>query len=225
MGRYSVIDNNILDKQGILNLLKNFIFGNSPVEIYDQNKTYNINDKAFIIDTTTGDIKVVTAIDNGVTGPYDPTKWDDMTLVDAIGTGLDDVVVISETEPDNKIVQIWLTPNEYSEHYITVPDPPPTPPDIPGENESSVVNLLFTNKAVPIVDDADTADLNYLDAGDIVFDWEGDGDVVISGLTSVDSKEVITIDEQEDILVDDDPPTNTDHAILWVDTDLSDDNI
>ena len=222
MGRFNVIDNNVIDKQGILNILKNFIFGNASVEIYDQNKTYNTADKAFIIDATTGDIKVVTARENNVTGPYNPEKWSDMTLADTIGSGLDDIVVISAIEPTNKITQLWLTPDEYSTHYITMPDEPviPDEPDEP----ISTMSLIFTNSAIPIVEDADTsAELDSLDIGDIVLDWEGEGTMVVQGLTDIESDHEMLIDEQEDISVDEDKPDKTDPHLLWVDTDITDD--
>ena len=225
MGRYTVIDNNIIDKQGILNIIKNFIFGTASVEIYDQNKTYNSGDKAFVIDALSGDIKVVTAIENGITGTYNPEKWNDMTLADTIGTGLDDVIVISESEPTARMAQIWLTPNEYSTHYINAPnssvdpDVPPIDPNVRGRV------MLFTNSAVPIVEDTTTANLTHLDIGDIVFDWEGENTLSIEGLTDIYNDETIIVDEQDDIVVDDDNPGSSHYSSVWFDTDLTDDSL
>ena len=222
MGRYSVIDNNIIDKQGILNILKNFIFGSTNVEIYDQNKTYNSGDKAFVIDASTGDIKVVTATEDGVTGPYNPNNWNDMTLADTIGNGLDDVVVISETEPTERMTQIWLTPKEYSTHYIDVPNSS-VEPDIPDNTKGSI--MLFSNDSVPMVEDTNTADLNYLDIGDIVFDWEGGSTLTVDGLTNIQTINTILVDDQEDIEVNKIIPDNNDPSHVWFDIDLSDDNL
>ena len=218
MGRFTVIDNNIIDKQGILNLLKNFIFGNASVEIYDQNKVYNSGDKSFVIDGNTGDIKVVTATENNVTGIYDPSKWNDMTLADTIGSGLDDVLVISDQEPTERITQIWLMPESYSTHYITVPEIP----DEPEENPEGIA-LLFMD-GIPIVEDTNTADLTTLDVGDMVFDIEDISTLSIDNLIDIKNADNVVIDEQDDILIHDDPPPSTDTStILWVDTDLTDD--
>lgn len=214
MGRFSVIDNNIIDKQGIVNLLKNFIFGNSSVEIYDQNKVYNSGDKAFVFDIATGDIKVVTATEDNVTGQYDVSKWNDMTLADTIGSGLDDVLVISDKEPTERITQIWLMPESYSTHYITAPEVP--------EEESEGTALLFMG-GIPFVEDTDTADLSDLDVGGMVFDVEGVGTLTVDGLTDIKNSNDLIIDEQGDVLVHDDPPKETDKPILWMDTDLTDD--
>ena len=219
MGRFTVIDSNILDKQGILNLLKNFIFGNSQIEIYDRDKVYNKGDKVYVIDSITGDIKVVTAIADGITGPYDSNKWNDMTLTDSIERGLDDVIVISPTEPTSRLVQMWLTPDSYSTHLIAAPI---VIPDI--DDEENGVNIVFINGAIPIVEDADTAELDYLEIGDIVFDWEGEGDIVIPGMTDINTDSELIVDEQEDVEVSDDAPALSHHAFIWIDTDLTDDN-
>lgn len=219
MGRFTVVDNNILDRQGILNLLKNFIFGNTTISIYDQNKVYNSGDKAFIIDASTGDIEVVTATENGVTGPYNPNKWTNMTLADTIGSGLDDVVVISPSYPTEEMTQIWLTPNEYSYHSIEVPDQPTPPEPITG----SSINLLFTN-AFPITEEAEyDGNLSSLNFGDIVIDWEDGRSLDVDGLTNIDSNVVMLLDEQDDISVSPTKPDEADPSIIWIDTDLTDD--
>lgn len=234
MGRYRVIDNNIIDRQGILNLLKNFIFGSSDVEIYDRNRKYKIGDKAFIIDTTTGDIKVVTANQNNVTGEYDPSKWVNATLSDSIG-GSDKVIVISKYRPREMITKLWLTPDEFGTHYIAMPgyqpgtepepdepggDPiiPPDPPIVDNDD-----GLIFISNEIPIVDDTNTAELGHLISGDIVLDIEGEGIMNIEGLTSLVNGFNLIIDEQEDVLVSPNEPINDDRIILWIDTDLSDD--
>ena len=218
MGRFTVIDSNIIDKQGILNLLKNFIFGNSQIEIYDQDKIYNKGDKVYVIDSATGDIKVVTAIADGITGPYNSNKWNDMTLTDSIERGLDDVIVISPSEPTSRLVQMWLTPNGYSTHLI------PAPIEIPVVDDENSVNIVFINGAIPIVEDVNNADLDYLSIGDLVFDWEGEGEIVIPGVSDIESGSELIVDEQDDVEVSDDEPGASNVAFIWIDTDLTDDS-
>ena len=231
MGRYHVIDNNILDKQGILNLLRNFIFGNSDIEIYDQKRLYKAGDKAFIIDTETGDIKVVTATQNNITGEYDPNKWSKTTLSDTVG-GADKVVVISEYRPVETVTKLWLTPDEFSTHYIAIPGykpgTEPDDPDIPVDPDDPVIDtngiiLIFENDEIPIVEDTSSAELGHLQSGEIVFDIEGEGIVSIEGLTSLDTDIRIVVDEQEDVSVNPNQPSDDEPIILWIDTDLSDD--
>lgn len=231
MGKYRVIDNNILDKQGILNLLKNFIFGDSDVEIYDQNRIYNIGDKAFIIDTITGETTVVTATVNNVTGEYNPEKWTNATLANSVG-GADKVVVISEYRPVEPVTKLWLTPDEFSTHYIAIPGykpgTEPDEPDIPVDPDPPVIDtngiiLLFTDDGIPIVEDTGNANLSHLVSGDIVFDIEGEGVVNIEGLTSLDTDIRVIVDEQEDVSVNPNKPHEDEPIILWIDTDLSDD--
>ena len=224
MGKYRVIDNNILDKQGILNLLKNFIFGSSDVEIYDRNRKYKIGDKAFIIDTITGNIKVVTAKQNNITGDYDPTKWVNATLADTVG-GADKVVVISPYRPTDKVI----TPDEFNTHYIAMPgykpgdepDEPDTPVDPPIADDGS--GLVFLGNEIPMVDDINIADLAHLVSGDIVIDIENQGMLNVNGLTSMSNGFTLIIDEQEDVSVSSTEPTDEESIILWIDTDLSDD--
>jgi len=231
MGRFSVIDNNILDRQGILNLLKNFIFGSGDISIYDQNKIYNTGDKSFIIDTDNNEIRVVTATDDYVTGPYDESKWNKTTLSDTVGAGADKVVVISEYRPREPITKLWLTPDEFSSHYITIPGyKPGTEPDIPPVDPDDPINpdtttgiiLLFDQSEIPIVEDTGSADLSNLVMGGLVFDIEDEGIMSIEGLTSIDGGEQIVIDEQKDVSVNKSNPTSNE-VILWIDTDLSDD--
>lgn len=231
MGKYRVIDNNIIDKQGILNLLKNFIFGNSDVEIYDQNRVYKAGDKAFIIDTITGNIKVVTATSNNVTGEYNPSKWTNTTLSDTVG-GADKVVVISEYRPVEAVTKLWLTPDEFSTHYIAIPGykpgTEPDEPDIPVDPDDPVVDtngiiLVFTNDEIPIVEDTGSAELGHLQSGEIVFDIEGEGVMNIDGLTSIDGNIQIIVDEQSDVSVNPNKPGDDEPIVLWIDTDLSDD--
>ena len=233
MGKFSVIDNNILDKQGILNLLKQFIFGNSDIELYDQDKVYKFGDKSYIIDTLTGDINVITATSDNVTGEYDPTKWNNITLADTVGGGTDKVVVISEYRPRDRVTKLWLTPDEFSSHYIAIPgykpgtdDPeyPPIDPDDPSVDPNTEgIILLFTTNDIPIVDDTNTADLSHIETGEIVFDIEGEGVMSVHGLTNIQGKNEFVIDEQEDIHVNANEPDTDKYAILWIDTDLSDD--
>lgn len=230
MGRFKVIDNNMLDKQGILNLLKHFIFGNHDISIYDQNKIYNAGDKSFIIDTTTGDITVVTASDDNITGPYDESKWNTITLADTVGSGADKVVVISQYRPRELITKIWLTPDEFSTHYIAMPGyKPGTEPDNPDDpnppiidpNENGII-LLFHEDEIPIVNDTGTADLAHLDIGELVFDIEGESIITVDGLTDIDTDVRIIVDEQGDVSVNNTKP-GEEKIVLWIDTDLSDD--
>ena len=217
MAGYNVVDSNILDKQGILNILRHFIFGDSEIELYDQGKVYNTGDIAYIIDSKTGSVKIITALTNDITGPFDNNKWDYSTLTDTINKGIEDTVVIQYHEPTRKHVQIWLTPDSYSSHYI--PWPESESPSIP---DDGMMNIIFIDNAVPMVDDVESANLDYLDIGDLIFDWEGEGEYV---LEDTDDDDVIYIDEQNDIEISDDKPEPTNPAILWIDTDLTDDSL
>lgn len=227
MGRFSVIDSNILDKQGILNLLRQFIFGNSDIGIYDQDRVYKRGDKTFIIDTTTGDIQVVTAIKDNVTGPFDDSVWNNITLSDTIGSGADKVIVISKYRPRDPITRLWLTPDEFSTHYIMIPGYEPDPddpdePEIPTDDTPGII-LTFDEFRIPLVDDTATADLSHLVAGDIVFDIESIGVMSVDGLTNIDEEGQIVIDEQADVGISANSANISNNSVLWIDTDLSDD--
>ena len=225
MGRFNVIDSNILDKQGILNLLRQFIFGNADISIYDQDRVYSRGDKAFIINPATGDIQVVISDKDNVTGPFDETKWKNITLSDTIGSGADKAVIISEYRPTDPVTKIWLTPDEFSTHYITIPGEKPEveepdEPITPDTTRGSI--MLFHEEAIPMVEDTDTADLGHLSIGDLVFDIEGVSNVSVEGLTYINENDEIIIDEQRDVDVGDNTPT-LEVSGIWVDTDLSDD--
>lgn len=217
MASYNVVDSNILDKQGILNILRHFIFGESDIELYDQGKVYDTGDIAYIIDSKTGSVKIITALSNGITGPFNPDKWDYSTLTDAINKGIEDTVVIQYYEPKRQHVQIWLTPDSYSSHYIPWPEE-----EVPPIPEDGRMDIVFLNNAVPMVDDADSINLDHLDIGDLVFDWEGEGDYIIE---DTDEDDILYIDEQEDIEISSDKPEPSNPAFLWIDTDLTDDNL
>lgn len=214
MNKYKVIDNNILDKQSILNVLRSFIFGNEEIQKYDENKIYNTNDKVYIIDKFTGKVQVVRAITNDITGEYNPEYWVEITLGDLFEAELDSSVIISNLEPVAPSVQMWFEPKSYSEYYLDTPEP-----EIPPVNMRRM-NLIFTDDSVPMVEDTDSIDLPEIDVGDVVFDHEGERVYDTGELPTTNEQ---AVDEQEDILISDTPPSISDPAYIWGDTDLTDD--
>lgn len=215
-GKFILIDNNTRDKYGALNLLRSFIFANEPINRYDPNKVYNKNDLAYYVDNNTSNIVIITAKADNITGPLNLRYWSSTSLTNTIMNNLDKIVHIGPKQPTDDAVKIWVTPISYRQH--TLPDPyEPEIPDI----DYTKLNIVFTDNAVPVVDDPETE----LEAGfyGLVIDRESVS-VTSNVDTSFNTAETVIIDEQEDIHTHDDAPPENDPALLWFDTDLTDDN-
>jgi len=216
MASYKIISNNIVDKQSALNLLRSFVFGNEKIEEFDPNREYNTGDKAFITDKSTGKIKIIIAVKNGIKGPYNSANWNNYTFSDNVMNNLQRVVSISATEPSDKNIQVWVAPVRYTTHKL--------PETVSPTDGADAINVVFTMNGIPIVDDTSTSDLSDLSTGDVVFDYEGESTVSSSQtVTDFNTAPQLIIDEQKDLCVSDDHDKgHTDPAILWLDTDITD---
>lgn len=202
------------DRESLLNLLKEYIFGNTAIEKYDPNKVYNTGDVVYIIDELTGKITFIQAPTDGITGPYNPDDWEVKDIDAAIDAAITDVIILSTYQPTQKINRLWIQPIEYGFH--TLPEPIPT-------YDGDKFSMLFAGE-IPIVEEIDsTLDSSLVD-GDIVLDTEGEYSMEVDQDTIDKFRDggLITIDEQEDVDVSETEPSG-DRALAWFDTDITDD--
>lgn len=111
-------DPNIINYQ---QLYFNFIFGGNVPGIYDETKIYMTGDT--IIKLNEYDVyDIYVCKEDNVTGPFNIEFWQKVSLTEIIkngdiingGGGGRDLIMISDTQPDNKNNKIWLKPiNEY----------------------------------------------------------------------------------------------------------------
>lgn len=212
MASYSFVSNNNIDRSSAANLLRNFLFGNSSIELYNPTNVYRRGDYVYTIDEKTGNIHVYEAQESNITGPFDKSKWVSKSATDIV-LSYSDIIVQSPSEPTASTVKLWFMPIGYSIHDIPDAYVPPL-----GDR----ISIVFTGE-IPIVEDTSTADLSNLVDGDIVIDWEGDGEYVSGTDTDFADVTHLYVDEQDDVLVGDNPPMNNNPAFLWVDTNLTDD--
>ena len=69
------------DSVNINQLIISTLFGNILPELYDENKVYNKGDVVIVTDEN-GKYKLVTIMKDGVTGPYNPDDWFDVSFTD-----------------------------------------------------------------------------------------------------------------------------------------------
>ena len=158
----SIIGNNIIDRQSVINLLKKFIFKNNPIELYDKERTYNTDDLVFVVNSSSGRITISRAREDGITGQYNSIQWEELGILDF--SDIEDYIVISRYQPTSKRTKMWLTPDEYSEHSMPIPEIQPEPEPLEG-----IPQLLIDEGAIPLVEDTESG-LDYLDIGHLVFD-------------------------------------------------------
>lgn len=217
MSGYKIVGNNINDKKGILNLLKEYVFGSDNLKEFNENTRYNKGD-IVIYKTYYDDYKILTANEDGIKGPFISSQWTSVNLQEIMSIGFDENIIISEYKPNNSITHLWFQPiktrtvllREPEEKYVD-----PIPDDI------NSVGLVINNNVIPIVDNVETADLSYLNAGDLVIE------AVNYSEGNIDESEIdmdVEIQTRHDYVVSDDTPSEI-HPFLWIDTDTTDDDI
>ena len=96
-------------------LILNALFGSLLPEEYDSNKVYDKGDPIIVINPD-GSYILQIAKESGVTGPYDPSKWNTVSFTDLFkeGSALDidfsKFIQVSETKPESEDNVIWLQP-------------------------------------------------------------------------------------------------------------------
>ena len=96
-----------------MEMLKAYLFGNSDVRPYDENKTYN-QGNVILCEGENGTITLKQPIEDEVTGPFDEKKWNEMVLSELIWRSARkvDLVIISDTQPTQDENEIWMKPVE-----------------------------------------------------------------------------------------------------------------
>lgn len=74
---------------------------------YDPNKMYNKEDKCLHM-TDEGEIIVIVAMDNHVTGEFDPSKWHEWSAIDTTSRLYDDYDILAYKKPKLHMNKVWI---------------------------------------------------------------------------------------------------------------------
>lgn len=69
----------------LLQALSAYVFGGIPVREYDSNKTYKTGETIIRLNPSTGLIEILKCSFDGVTGPFDLTKWENINVNEVSG--------------------------------------------------------------------------------------------------------------------------------------------
>ncbi len=186
----------------ILQLLKSFVFGDRPLEFYDETKTYVKGDIVLIKENNT---VIVKQAEETVTGTYDPSKWSDPDLTQAAATNAQNIVIFSKDFPTVDDNKLWVRPAKRKNIKI------------PFMGEITRVSLTFDANDFPMVDETVPQDIEQYG---LFFDYEGTD----TSETSTEFNPQLTslLDDQSDVEIS--PNVPEEDVPLWIDTDLTDDN-
>ena len=74
---------------------------------YDPNKIYNTGDKCVYV-TDTGEILIIVACENNITGTFDPMKWEEWNIMDELQGLYEDYIICSWSRPAFRRNKVWL---------------------------------------------------------------------------------------------------------------------
>ena len=75
---------------------------------YDSSATYNTGDVITYTDSN-GNIKFYECIGTNVTGAFDPSKWEEYSIIGKTQALQENLIVLSETKPTDSITnKVWL---------------------------------------------------------------------------------------------------------------------
>lgn len=201
----------------LLQLLKNYIFGDKPVEEYSSSNVYNEGD-LILYRKDDGTTVVLKSLEDDVTGPFDETKWDEKSISETISNiSLDKLCMISLVQPDDKSNIVWLYPIDKYE----VSNLPTASQAIMEEFGKDIDFTKFTvlfSEDFPVAEDEEVEDDTDIK---LYFDPEGEGASIDSVEETFADSYKYKVDEQEDILVAGEAPAKFSIGQLLFDTDLS----
>ena len=87
----------------LLQALAAYVFGGNAIREYDSNKVYNEGDTIIRMNPSTGLIEILKCAENGVTGPFDLSKWEHVNVNEVSKqqeTAIDDLMkIVSALSP------------------------------------------------------------------------------------------------------------------------------
>jgi hypothetical protein len=196
----------------LLEILNSFIFGNSKIELFNSKKTYKKGD-LILVETDDG-LEIRQAKVNVKSKEYKEHEWTTTIVKDWFINLSTNIAMISDntpTELDN--VVIWYKPIRYYSDVVPSPD---TDIEYPTE-----MTTLFNSEAF-LTDEYENDEVpEEIDIG-VFFDIESSEEVEnYSSDDKFEDDPKLELDENEDMLVNDNPPTDSD-TVIWGDTDLTD---
>lgn len=201
----------------LLQTLLSYIFGNKTIFAYNFYRTYNTGDMIVAPNEETGKVEVLEAIEDGITKAFDRSKWKTATIGSGSNIDIDysELIVLSQEQPTSNNNMVWFYPVSEIESTF---HPDIIAPDYSTVDDIQTLSTVFDD-SFPMVEEGAPEEENI----ELYFDIENTEpyDGVIEEDTGADS--VLTLDEQSDVVVSDDVPT--DDALLWLDTDITDDDI
>ena len=93
----------------MLELMKSYIFGDKKIEIYDEDKIYNKGDIIVSYNPSTGKTEVIQAKEDNITGPFDETKWENTSIINTVGAGkIDNMIIIDSEDKSTDDTRVWF---------------------------------------------------------------------------------------------------------------------
>ena len=194
----------------LLEILNSFIFGNKKINVFDPNTIYRKGD-LILVDTEDG-LEVRQALIDIESREYEETQWSSTIVKDWFINLSNNIASISKTQPIELENVLWFVPIKY--YTDTVPNP-----DV--EEYPSEMTTLFSPRAFAVGEYEEGETPSEIDTG-VFFDIESSE--IVENYTSDDrfvGDPEVKLTSNDHMLVDDDPPTNSD-TLIWGDTDLTD---
>ena len=86
---------------------------NGVLDFYSPSNTYNRGDKIPYI-SDDGELLILVAVNNGITGTFNPLDWEEWSVMDELKGLYDDYIVASFNRPSLRRNKVWLAIKEES---------------------------------------------------------------------------------------------------------------
>lgn len=194
----------------IIDVLSKYVFGNVAPTEYNPNTVYKKGE--LVLREVDGKVIVLQAIVEETTeGEFISSEWTSGSVAEVTTNSVTGVVSLSKFKPEYENNQLWLIPIDTREQVV-IDYEEGVPSDV------SRVTLIFEEEDYPITEDEDLTNTDT----PLYFDPESESTTYSSTL---DDSYEMTLDEGEVLVSNTAPDADDEDVVLWIDTDISDDNV